>query len=117
MSASASQLPPLFLAALLLPCALPAAQSGPPPPGSPPANETTEVTFRAETNLALVRFQAIGKKNDFVADLRADEIELREDGVPQKSRSSREENSTLGRRISISTCYSTVAEVFSRPGY
>ena len=84
MSTSASRLPPLFLAALLLSCALPAAQLGPPPPGSPPANGTTEVTFRAESNLALVRFQVIGKKNDFVADLRADEIELREDGVPQK---------------------------------
>jgi len=60
MSASASQLPPLFLAALLLPCALPAAQSGPPPPGSPPANETTEVTFRAETKTGLAVGDARG---------------------------------------------------------
>jgi Ca-activated chloride channel homolog len=41
-------------------------------------------TFRAEANLALVRFQVIAGKNDLVTDLQKDEVELLEDGVPQK---------------------------------
>ncbi len=39
--------------------------------------------FRADSSLALVRFQVIGK-NGYLPDLAANEIELREDGVPQK---------------------------------
>lgn len=86
MNASSARLPPQILAAtsLLLAFAQPAWQSGSQLPGQPPADEASAVTFRAETNLALVRFQVVAKKNDFVTDLRADEIELREDGIPQK---------------------------------
>lgn len=78
MNASAVRLPPLILAAGSLLLAF--AQPGP----QPPASGAPDVTFRAESNLALVRFQVVAKKNDFVTDLRADEIELREDGIPQK---------------------------------
>jgi hypothetical protein len=73
-------LAPVFLSAFLLP----AGQSGAQSPAQSPANEAPAATFRAETNLALVRFQVVAKKNDFVADLRANEVELREDGVPQE---------------------------------
>ncbi len=78
MNASAVRWPPLILAAasLLLAFAQPGSQ--------PPASGVPDVTFRAESSLALVRFQVVAAKNDFVTDLRADEIELREDGIPQK---------------------------------
>jgi VWFA-related protein len=42
------------------------------------------VTFRADTNLVLVRFQVVARTKDFVADLRPDEIALRVDGAPQE---------------------------------
>jgi hypothetical protein len=42
-------------------------------------------TFRAEANLALVRFQVVGDRNRPVQDLRPDDVEIREDGVPQKT--------------------------------
>jgi VWFA-related protein len=42
------------------------------------------VTFRADTNLALVRFQVAPKKGEFVTDLRPEEIVVKEDGAPQK---------------------------------
>jgi VWFA-related protein len=51
---------------------------------TPESGEAPGAVFRAQTNLALVSFQVVTKKNDFVEDLRADEIELREDGVAQK---------------------------------
>ena len=75
---------PAGLASLLLCAGVPFANqpaqqsSSQEPVGAPPA-----ATFRAETNLALVRFQ-VAAKSDFVSDLHADEIELREDGIPQK---------------------------------
>jgi VWFA-related protein len=43
------------------------------------------LTFRAETDLALIRFQVSPKRGHFVTDLRAEDIEIREDGVPQKT--------------------------------
>ena len=48
------------------------------------ADQETAATFRAESDLALVRFQVIAKMDTHVDDLRADEIELREDGIPQR---------------------------------
>jgi VWFA-related protein len=42
------------------------------------------VTFRADTNLALVRFQVAPKKGEFVTDLRPEEIVVKEDGAPRK---------------------------------
>jgi VWFA-related protein len=42
------------------------------------------VTFRTDTNLALVRFQVAPKKGEFVTDLRPEEIVVKEDGAPQK---------------------------------
>lgn len=48
------------------------------------SGESSVPTFRAETNLALVAFQVVTSKNVAVTNLRPDEIELLEDGVPQK---------------------------------
>jgi len=42
------------------------------------------VSFRAETNLALIRFQAVPKKGEFLTDLRPEDIVVKEDGVPRK---------------------------------
>ncbi len=54
-----------------------------PPPASPaPAVETTP-TFRAESNLVTVHFQYKQKKGSTL-DLRPEDLELREDGAPQK---------------------------------
>jgi VWFA-related protein len=44
----------------------------------------TPTTFHVDTKLALVRFQVSPKHGEFVADLRAEDIEIREDGVPQE---------------------------------
>src|SRR5438270_10784046 len=44
----------------------------------------TPATFRVDTKLALVRFQVSPKRGEFVTDLRAEDIEIREDGVPQE---------------------------------
>src|SRR5947208_16772097 len=40
-------------------------------------------TFRVDSKLALVRFQVSPKRGEFVTDLRPEDIEIREDGVPQ----------------------------------
>jgi len=48
---------------------------------NPPSDAAT---FRAETNLVTVHFQVTPKKGKPTADLRAEDIELREDGVRQK---------------------------------
>ena len=54
-----------------------------PPPASPaPAVETTPA-FRPETNLVTVHFQYKQKKGSTL-DLRPEDLELREDGAPQK---------------------------------
>ncbi len=63
---------PLLLAAAL-------AQA---PPQTPPAEDPGFV-IRTETNLALVRFHVV-RKNKYFEQLRPEEIELREDGQPQK---------------------------------
>jgi VWFA-related protein len=42
------------------------------------------VTFRAETNLALIRFQVTPAKGELVADLRPEDISIKEDGAPRK---------------------------------
>jgi VWFA-related protein len=42
------------------------------------------LTFRTDTNLALVHFQVSPKKGEFVTDLRSEEIVVKEDGVAQK---------------------------------
>src|SRR5689334_25364571 len=41
-------------------------------------------TFRVDTKLALVRFQVRPERGKFLTDLRAEDIEIREDGVPQE---------------------------------
>ena len=51
-------------------------------PGAPPA--PSSATFRVDANLALVRFQVIPRKGQFVTDLRPEDIEIREDGIPQQ---------------------------------
>ena len=45
---------------------------------------TPAITFRSETNLALLRFQVSPKKGEFVTDLRPEDIVVKEDGVAQK---------------------------------
>jgi VWFA-related protein len=60
------------------------AQSNPPGPAQAPAGEAVAPTFRAETNLVLVRFQFAAKKGSPATDLGPEEIELREDGIRQK---------------------------------
>lgn len=52
------------------------------PPVQPDLPSST-TTFRVDTNLALVRFQVIPQKGQFVTDLRPEDVEIREDGVPQ----------------------------------
>jgi VWFA-related protein len=69
---------------LLCPLFLAGEQPGLQAPAQGRSDEAQGAIFRTETNLALVSFQVVAKNDDFVADLRADEIELREDGVPQK---------------------------------
>jgi VWFA-related protein len=54
-------------------------RAGPAPPPAP-----ASATFRADTNLALVRFQVIPQKGQFVTDLRPEDIEIREDGIPRQ---------------------------------
>ncbi|MGA3099065.1 MAG: tetratricopeptide repeat protein [Bryobacteraceae bacterium] len=41
-------------------------------------------TFRSDTDLALVRFQFVPPANQPAADLRPEDIEIKEDGVPRK---------------------------------
>jgi VWFA-related protein len=41
------------------------------------------VTFRADTKLAMVRFQVSPQRGQFVTDLRPEDVEIREDGKPQ----------------------------------
>jgi VWFA-related protein len=48
--------------------------------------ESPSATFRTETNLALVRFQVIPPKGRLATGLRPEDIEIREDGVPQPIR-------------------------------
>jgi VWFA-related protein len=48
-----------------------------------PVAEPPEVIFRSDTGLALVRFH-VTRKNRYVEDVRASDIELLEDGVVQK---------------------------------
>jgi hypothetical protein len=66
----------------------------PPPPPTPVArpsapltpktpNDIPPTTFRATSQLAIVGFQVLSAKGQLIRDLRPDEIELREDGVPQ----------------------------------
>jgi hypothetical protein len=74
----------VFVPLLLCPLLLHAGQSGPPSSGQQTAQEPPAALFRTETNLALVSFQVISGGNAFISDLSADEIELREDGIPQK---------------------------------
>lgn len=52
------------------------------PPQKPPAEDPGFV-IRTETNLAMVRFHVV-RKNKYVEQLRPEDIELREDGQPQK---------------------------------
>ena len=41
-------------------------------------------TFRVDSKLALVRFQVSPERGNFITDLRPEDIEIREDGVPQE---------------------------------
>ncbi len=59
------------------------AQLGSTNPGQAPAAGQPGPTFRSDTNLVTVRFQMTPKKGQ-TADLRPEDIELREDGVPVK---------------------------------
>ena len=47
------------------------------------AQTQAPATFRVDSRLALVRFQVSPKRGEFVTDLRAEDIEIREDGMPQ----------------------------------
>jgi hypothetical protein len=49
----------------------------------PGAAQETAVTFRADANLALLRFEVL-RDGAYVDDLRSEEIEVRENGAPQK---------------------------------
>jgi VWFA-related protein len=49
-----------------------------------PPHTPSTATFRVDTNLALVRFQVVPQKGQFVTDLRPEDIEIREDGIPQQ---------------------------------
>ena len=64
----------------LLPAFTALAQFSPPNPGQ--AGQPVP-TFRSDTNLVMIRFQMTPKKGQ-TADLRPEDIELREDGVPVK---------------------------------
>jgi VWFA-related protein len=50
----------------------------------PPAPAQAGATFRADADLALVRFQFVPRANQPAADLRPEDIQIKEDGVPQK---------------------------------
>ena len=67
----------------------------PPPPPMPvaapptpvttkPPNDIPTTTFRTTSQLAVVGFQVLSAKGQLIRNLKPDEIELREDGVPQK---------------------------------
>jgi VWFA-related protein len=54
-------------------------------PSTPGSTEPLPTTFRVDTNLALVPFQVIPKKGRLVAGLAPEEVEILEDGIPQKT--------------------------------
>lgn len=58
-------------------------QSNPPSPAQVPAPGEPQAVFGSDTNLVLVRFQMTPKKGQPSA-LRPEDLELREDGIPQK---------------------------------
>ena len=68
---------------LFCPLLLIAGQTASLSPANPRSGDEQPATFRADARLALVRFQVIAKQNELVADLQKEEVELREDGVPQ----------------------------------
>jgi VWFA-related protein len=51
-----------------------------------PKEELSSPTFRAEANLAQVQFQVTPKRGQAIQALRPEDVEIREDGVPQKTR-------------------------------
>jgi tetratricopeptide (TPR) repeat protein len=53
-------------------------------PNVPKSDQTTP-TFRAQTDLALVQFQVTPKKGKLISPLQTEDIEILEDGVPQKT--------------------------------
>src|SRR5688572_11728380 len=64
-----------------------ATQSKPPvqtPPQSQPAQPTPQATFRTTTSLVEVDVVIHDKKGDFVGGLKAEDLQLLEDGKPQK---------------------------------
>src|SRR5215471_11898170 len=48
------------------------------------ARAQSTATFRVESKLALVRFQVSPTRGEFITDLRPEDVEIREDGVPQE---------------------------------
>lgn len=52
--------------------------------GSPDPPESAGATFRVNSELALVAFRITPNRQMPISDLRPDDIEIREDGVPQK---------------------------------
>jgi len=50
----------------------------------PQAPAQTDASFRADTDLALVRFQFVPRANQLATELRPEDIQIKEDGVPQK---------------------------------
>ncbi len=50
----------------------------------PEAPAPAGAKFRADTDLALVRFQFVPRNNQPATDLRPDDIQIKEDGVPRK---------------------------------
>ena len=50
----------------------------------PPAPAQSGATFRADSDLALVRFQFVPRGRQLATELRPEDIQIKEDGVPQK---------------------------------
>jgi VWFA-related protein len=70
---------PVELRPFTVPAAAPSAPVKPKPP-----NDIPPATFRASSQLAVVGFQVLSAKGQLIRNLRPDEVELRDDGVPQK---------------------------------
>lgn len=73
----------LFAACCIISAALPAGLQAAPAPAPAQKEAAGQPVFRVETSLALARFHVVRKKK-YVDDLRPGDIEILEDGVPQK---------------------------------
>ena len=50
-----------------------------------PREQPSSATFRVDANLALVQFQVRPKRGQLVTELQPEDVEIREDGAPQKT--------------------------------